>query len=281
MQDIERIVESGGRVMNSNAMIHFEVPYQPGNIVSLSGVTVEFRQVNKRKREVVVVKCQRGGTSLYMNRFFFISSLFQKNYGYELISRELGLYGTNRQTKEIMESMAAYHTAIQQCKAIKENGNVLCLVVADGSRPRTAALFATTTSWQVYSVDPQMSDEWIVGPYKTIVPNLHCHDKKIEDVLELLLDIHSGVDAVVIVGVHSHADLNATYTNVCTSLPTTPVLLVSIPCCRGYAHYVENETPIINFTEPAIPSDKNVVLAWSQRWPSAWHLRDQANRVDS
>lgn len=120
--------------------------------------------------------------------------------------------------KEITESMGAWHaveTCLRRRTGIRrDDPRVTVICVGDGCTPRTGALFARLTAWQVYSVDPRLK----MDPQ---IKRLTCMRHRIEDVR-----IDSEGPAIV-VAVHSHADLGVAISRV-----SAPVVhAVAIPCC--------------------------------------------------
>lgn len=147
--------------------------------------------------------------------------------------------------KEITESMAAYNAVRQHRLANLDDPNVVVVVVGDGHVPRTGALFAMRSAWQVLSVDPVLRER----DYN--VNRLVCIRGKIED-NPLGFYKHA-----VIIAVHSHATITATLDNVFAERRS----LVAIPCCVPYVHTVP---PDVTYTDKSVWSDKNEVLVWKE-----------------
>lgn len=130
--------------------------------------------------------------------------------------------------KEISESMSAYMAVAQNISNHREgpmsfgDKDTQCLVVGDGSRPRTGALFACMTRWNVCSIDPALSQK------KYSYQRLTQLRKRIEESQQDILDIKN--KHVILVQVHSHAKLDNCLKTIvpigCKSLS-----IVSIPCC--------------------------------------------------
>ena len=70
--------------------------------------------------------------------------------------RELLCMGMFPNSKEISESMACLQVALEQGLAPARDPNVLAVVIGDGRTPRTAALLAMRTQWQLVSIDPAL-----------------------------------------------------------------------------------------------------------------------------
>lgn len=119
--------------------------------------------------------------------------------------------------KEITESMGAAIAVLrwQRYRSIDRGDHgVRVVVVGDGSQPRTGALIACMTGWQVVSVDPAMK------PHRAAdgINRLTCVRARIEDA--------GLVDADFVVAVHSHAPVEAT-----RAVARVGGIIVSIPCC--------------------------------------------------
>lgn len=150
--------------------------------------------------------------------------------------------------KEITESMGAWHAVrehvLPRVPVLRNDPNVLVHCVGDGTTPRTGALFAFLSRWQVYSIDPRMRDsQWKVA-------RLHTFSERIEDFF------NQGTSPLnLIVHVHSHASLQASVNNL-TSVGGGCRYLVNIPCCRKADLDME---PIAAYNDPAILSPRNRV----------------------
>lgn len=150
--------------------------------------------------------------------------------------------------KEITESMAAY-------AAVRANlwgrgfspsdPQIRCVCVGDGSTPRTGALFALRTKWNVWSVDPRLghSVDW------NAINRLNMVRTPVEE-------FHLGGKApVVIVAVHSHASLPFALQAVEARL----VAVVANPCC--VAQTLERE-PDVMYEDMGIASPERTVKVW-------------------
>lgn len=70
-------------------------------------------------------------------------------------------YKTARERdKEISESMACFHAAIDYLAIDRKNPDTLVYVIGDGKYPRTGSIYAFFTSWLVFSIDPQLDMGW-------------------------------------------------------------------------------------------------------------------------
>lgn len=170
----------------------------------------------------------------HMNRFL------KYDCKLDIFERELFPNG-----KEITESMAAFDGVrkhIIKADSILKNRNITLVSVGDGNTPRTAGLFAFLTKWECISVDPLMKNEdWDVKRLTT-------YKSRIE---ELDLEYKN----VIILGVHSHADMKATLDHI---KGTASRSMLSIPCCVPY-NYIE---PDLIYNDYGIWSPKNEVRIW-------------------
>lgn len=162
---------------------------------------------------------------------------------------------TNNISKEITESMAAFE-AIGKWLArekfftnFKElsSKKIRCLVVGDGATPRTGALFAYRTKWDIVSVDPQMVDKDFSN-----IKHLRTIGTKIEDCNPW----ESSTDLGVLIHVHSHADLNIGV----AKLQAKRVIAVAIPCC--VAQTIHGHKHDFYRRHYGILSDKNEIYLW-------------------
>ena len=118
--------------------------------------------------------------------------------------------------KELSESISAFDAVwrvSRQLGLAQNDPSVSVLVVGDGTTPRTGALIARSSAWQVTSIDPLLKRN---GPYP--VKRLSCVKGRLEDYPELSADI--------VVAVHSHATVDAT-----RAACRCPGAVVSMPCC--------------------------------------------------
>ncbi len=140
----------------------------------------------------------------------------------------LGIGWTSKPSKEISESMAARQAVVDHISRVgvsRNDPDVVCVCVADGTSSRTAALIAYTTAWQVHAVDPA------AVPARTAdVRRLTVHPCTLS---EAAIPV---ADRVVVCAVHSHAPW-AEVGQLCNRYAAG--LLVAMPCC------VHPEMPIV------------------------------------
>ena len=96
-----------------------------------------------------------------------------------------------------------------------------------------------------------MSDKWTKN---SMQDNLVC----IKDVIENISFDFSFYDLVIVVGVHSHFDLNNYWKNI-----DQKKIFLSVPCCGGFNHRVDREADF-EFHENGIFSKMNTIIIWSQ-----------------
>jgi len=144
--------------------------------------------------------------------------------------------------KEITESFGAIEATKYLPVSWKDDIAMVC--VGDGHAPRTGAVFAFSSKWDCYSVDPQLRQkDWNVD-------RLTCKRFKIEDVW-LSFD-----KPCVIVMVHSHARVEDTLRAI-----KAPIRhLIAIECCVPLN--VPNIAPDISYNDESIWSPKNEVKIW-------------------
>jgi len=120
-------------------------------------------------------------------------------------------------TKEITESFAMYDASGKLPEGYEWNRkNVTCVVVGDGTKPRTGAMFAYRTAWNVVSIDPNMSNTYYgdINRFKT-------YKNRIED---LKLEFNENT---VIVLPHSHAKIQ----DCLDSIKAPKRSIITMDCC--------------------------------------------------
>lgn len=152
-------------------------------------------------------------------------------------------------SKEITESFGAYNAVRKHLRNELQfnDPSVACVVVGDGNTPRTAALFAFRSAWNVISIDPRMKREWTCGQSK--VERLSCFSVKVEEQYLVC------PEKVLIVAVHSHAPLP-----VCLEYIKGDVrYIVANPCC---VKMEIDKQPDIQYEDMSILSPQNMVKVW-------------------
>lgn len=151
--------------------------------------------------------------------------------------------------KEITESMGAF-AAIQNHlvgKYVDRSGDVDVFVVGDGNSPRTGALIACLTKWDVVSVDPRMRDKaWNIKRLRT-------YKNKVENLNFLANTLTHIKNTAIVVCVHSHAKTSDSLNMV---HGYSNVHLINIPCC--FEADIEKK-PDISYLDNGIQSEKQRV----------------------
>lgn len=149
--------------------------------------------------------------------------------------------------KEITKSFGAYAAVRKHLwdRFSPQDPTVKLVAVGDGLTPSTAVTFALRTKWHCYSVDPRLSGtaDW-KDPFRrlTVVPT------RVE---EFQLE----AERVIIVAVHSHANLAAARGQITSS----DCVVVAIPCCEPQTLQVP---PTIVYNDQGIWSPKRTVCIW-------------------
>lgn len=201
----------------------------------------------------VVVKVGYTHPYYYTNSFFRLNARVQQH---KLLNFPLmSLFGSNNPLKEITENMAgvSHLTNI----GLPETG-VLCLVHGDGVGPRAGVMVAMKKpGWTVCSIDPLMR----LGEDYTNFPNLHLYRSKVED---CIIDLPKAkYYHVAMLGVHSHADVDALWKLVVVAYPNAARTLISVLCCKGFKQQIEDLKPNKDFRDYEIMSMNNRVMIWT------------------
>lgn len=171
--------------------------------------------------------------------------------------------------KEITESMAAYSAVKKLFPSELYNfgkEDITLISVGDGRSPRTAGLFAYRSNWKCISIDPALS-RGIKERWKSI-KRLGILPVKVEEVnFKALIKPSS---RVIVVAVHSHADLDYTVRSV-EAAGGYVEGVVAIPCCFSQDIKPLVETPtytvrdfnmIDEYEDLGIWSDKRTIKIW-------------------
>ena len=183
-----------------------------------------------------------------------------------IITDIIEIYGANSPSKELSESACVYK---QICNLFKDKfsvdyfhklcdrSDIICLNVADGINPKTGHIFAGMTNWKVMSIDPLMKDIWIKDSRHS---NLVCIKSLIEDVDLTCVEEYS---LVFIIAIHSHANIDKLWNTLLQY--KTPIICLSVPCCGGYVHKVEDVIPIKDIHDDSMLSDRPSVIRSRKR----------------
>lgn len=149
-------------------------------------------------------------------------------------------------SKEITESYAMFEATTHLPEGFEwNNSDVTVVVVGDGIRPRTAAMFAYRTKWNCVSIDPDMR------PHCYDIQRLSVMRKKVEDV-SIEVD-HN----LLIVLPHSHAPLESCLSN----LRGKNRCVVAMPCCTPMTIA---RTPDHVYVDEQVWSPKNEIRIWNK-----------------
>jgi hypothetical protein len=180
------------------------------------------------------------GTFRYMDEFI-------KQYKSAADLLLLGIYPNAKEITESYGALNAVRTRLKQYDLADQN--VTLISVGDGKTPSTAALFAFKTAWNCISIDPNL-DQNKIPLWEGQIKRLHCVSRKVEDCKNSIT-----YNKLVIVGVHSHAPIEAILQN----LKGKERSLVAIPCCIPYEY---TKSPCKTYTDAGINSPKNLVKVW-------------------
>jgi len=162
-------------------------------------------------------------------------------------------WGLFPNAKEVTESWGAYNAAVKLLGRERLSDPTVCvLVVGDGSTPRTGATFAMRSKWNVSSIDPQMKE---CMSWENRVERLICYSDTAESYRGL-----GGLSApdsdVIVVGVHSHASIQASLDAV-TDYKSRH--LIWMPCCKKDAFPRE---PDMAYDDYGIWSEERAMMIW-------------------
>ncbi len=181
----------------------------------------------------------------------YVNELLRLRCGGQLVASR---YFPN--AREVEESFGVW-SAVQRALgaldqlAMLKDPNVWCFVPGDGATPRTGATAAMRSRWRVFSIDPRLRSH---DPQDHGIEGLTVLRMRAEGApVEQLADEAS---LVVILAVHSHADLRPMVDRIHVD---TPLLVVALPCCidleAGWA-------PAHDYRDPDIHCEHNRVVVW-------------------
>ncbi len=152
------------------------------------------------------------------------------------------LFGTRDPSKEITEVGAAIYHAMR----FEYLGNVRCYIIGEGKRPVVSYILSRITNWNIVTIDP------ILEPPIDPLTNVTICSK-----LDTEVDIsdHDQYDSVVIIGVHSHNQMDVFWKKI-----IKPKILIWIPCCQE----ISIPDPFFYRETQSILSPKNKVWIWKK-----------------
>jgi hypothetical protein len=150
-------------------------------------------------------------------------------------------------SKEIEESYGMFHCCIAKLNFNTKNDKILCIVVGDGAKPRTACTISYNSKWTSISIDP------ILKKLKTSIIEKLKNTKRVEYIPEKIENInftkdYKYFDNIVFIHPHSHALLSNTLiaSKTLNINKSAKIWLISMPCCvhddlnLEYYSYVDN-----------------------------------------
>lgn len=175
----------------------------------------------------------------------YIYEIFRLKCSPDLIA--LGLFPNH---KEWSESIAAYNAAVQFSGFSRSDSNVTVVVVGDGHTPRTGAMFAFRSNWNVISIDPNMRllEKW------SDIKRLKVVRDKVTDRSETIK-----AEKAIIVGVHSHAKASDSWNLV----ESKKKIFVNMPCCYESDMSFQYSQ---SYRDDLIPSEKNKIEIYENYW---------------
>ena len=176
--------------------------------------------------------------------------------------------------KEITESMACLHAVLNYTTLNPQDSEVNVLVIGDGTLPRTGALFAFNTAWEVTSIDPKMN----LGGVRKIeqrfiedkrkLERLHVAQRTMEDFKSHETSGISPKKTLVVVRPHSHCEykemLPALWNE---TFGAEEIILVDLPCCVNIPNYflqekVVKETEMVHYKDTQVWSPCNSIYLY-------------------
>lgn len=163
-------------------------------------------------------------------------------------------------SKEITESFGAWQAIVRNYRDDynPSDDKIKCIVVGDGCSPRTGALVAHLSRWEVWSVDPRLRDKWC----NQDIDRLYVVPTKIEDAF---ITWESRATKIILLYVHSHAPFQQYISKVANTAHLEHLLIISIPCCvdNNLKLWDKYEiAPTKEYWDSGILSDKNLVRIW-------------------
>lgn len=183
-----------------------------------------------------------------------------KKPSYDYFSPELDIVHLNNPSKEITESGSAVYWCFKALKSLNrdliKDPSTICYVIADGTKPKTGLLLLYSTMWNIIVTDPLMTEEWLGNQYDK---RLFCSNELSDDLK--LLSPKKDTKMVIVIGVHSHANYSDFYKRL-RKFYDIPLLLLSIPCCKGFVHTIEELEPLMEIEDHGIFSPKNKLVIY-------------------
>jgi len=150
--------------------------------------------------------------------------------------------------KEACESLASWHATIRFFPELwPPEEDVTVVVPGDGHCPRTGAVFALLSPWNVISIDPLMREKWT---RQRKIKRLRCYRDKAEDV-------PITADKLVIVSTHGHVPLG----KLVGLYNFKSCYVVSMPCCQPASQILHRRVGMM-YHDLDVPSPQNMIYGW-------------------
>lgn len=131
----------------------------------------------------------------------YTDQFLKLNCAVELLKRKLF-----PNTKEITESIGCFNAVVAMLQGMSSCGrrDLNVIIVGDGSTPRTGALFAMRSAWNVLSIDPNFNQKVTLGNMIEGIERLSIFKGNAQETPEEMFPLVSEKDTVLVFP-HSHA----------------------------------------------------------------------------
>lgn len=170
------------------------------------------------------------------NQLLYID-IFMHNY-----SKVFSLFPN---AKEITESVGILECLYHKIKVDRSSISTVCYVLGDGTTPKTGAIVAISSKFQVHSIDPKIKVKQSV-----YIPRLFISKCKSQN----FKAIDQTATLSIILAVHSHANLNDFWQRIPLSK-----IAIAIPCCVNQCTDID---PVESYNDNKIFSEKNQIIYW-------------------
>lgn len=154
--------------------------------------------------------------------------------------------------KEVAESMSMFYAVEEKLMKWDSNidrkaENINVIVVGDGTKPRTAAVFAFNMRWKCWSIDPDMKEI----DYSESIQRLTV----IKDRVENVQPIDFGNEITIIIMPHSHAPIKECWNR----FTSTRKWLIKLECCTKD----KLDIPYFAYVDKFAITKANNIFIWS------------------
>ena len=160
--------------------------------------------------------------------------------------------------KEITESMAAFNAYRKNLMFSypPTEEHTTCLVIGDGVTPRTGAVFAMRTKFEVTSVDPVIRLK-LGHIYHENINNLVMLKERAEKIYYDIFCPKYTLNKLIIVAIHSHAPLDKLIKRIEETTDIKEFAIISIPCCyEDNIEHLDTINKIASYNDWGIHSEK-------------------------